>query len=82
MHHAPLLLPEMEALDVQLERFPTPGQRDALDHPLVLGNDPVAGVALLAVTGPTPHPRNAVVGQRPVLQLLANDELKALLVQR
>jgi hypothetical protein len=57
--HAPLLLPEVKALDVQLERLPAPGQGDALHHPLILGDDPVAGVADLPVAGTAPHPRNA-----------------------
>jgi hypothetical protein len=53
-HEVPLALPEVEALGVQLERFPTPGQRDALDHPLVFGNDPVA--AHTAHTSSAPGP--------------------------
>jgi hypothetical protein len=77
---SPLLIPEVETLDVHLERFPAPGQGDALDHPLILGDDPVAAVTHLPVAGTAPHSGNAVVGQCPIAQLLANHELETVLV--
>jgi hypothetical protein len=51
---AALALPEVEALDVQLQRLPALGQADALDHELILGDDRLAGVAGLPVAGAAP----------------------------
>ena len=73
---------EVEALDVQSDRLPAPNEGHSLDYELVLGDDPIAGIAGFAVTAPAPDPGDAVERQPTVRDLLANDELKALRVHR
>src|SRR4029453_14270543 len=71
-HGVPLDLPEMEALDVQLERVPAFGQADAFDHELVFRDDPLTGIAGLPVAGATPDSRNTVEWQSAVGEFLTD----------
>jgi hypothetical protein len=69
----------MEALDVQVDRFGAPDQRNPLAHPLVLGDDPIAGLARLPVVGAAPDTGDAAVHrERAVRELLADEEPQAL----
>src|SRR4029079_12526749 len=76
----PLNLPEVKALGVQLERFSTPGHADTFDQHFILGDDPLAGVTGFPVARAAPDARNAVQRKRAVLQLLADEELEAMLL--
>jgi hypothetical protein len=69
----PLAVPQVEALDVQLKRFPG---ADALDQPLTMGDGPLASVAVLPMAGATQDAGNAVSRQHASLELLANEELE------
>src|SRR5262249_28916147 len=79
-HGVSFALPEVKALDVQLERFPAIGQADALGQQLVLGDDQLARVATPPVPGATPDPGDAVQRERAGRELVADEELEAGLV--
>ena len=75
--HASLLFPHVETVNVQSEELPVLGQGHPLDHQRIFCDDPIAGVAELAVAGPTPDTGDVVERQSTVLELLANQEPKA-----
>jgi hypothetical protein len=59
----------MEALDMQLERFPAPGQADALDQQFILGDHQLAGVADFPVAGPAQTRGMLLIGSVPFASL-------------
>ena len=70
------LVPEVEAPDVELDRAPIPVKRNALHEELILRNRLLAGVAGLAIAGPAPDSRNAVVRETAIVELLLDEETK------
>jgi hypothetical protein len=70
---APLLVPDGEASDVHLDRLSAAGRRGySLDHE-GCGDDPVAGVAFLAVAWTDPESRDPVQWEMAVPELVPNE---------
>lgn len=66
-----LLVPNLEARDVHLDRRLTVGRRHPLEDELRFGDDLLAAVARLACTGPAPDPGDAVIRKSAISKFVA-----------
>ena len=76
------LVPEVEAPNVELNGGPIPIQRNALHEELVLRDRLLASGARLAIAGPAPDSRDAVVREATILELPLDEETKRQWVHR
>src|SRR5207249_2353209 len=84
---APLLVPDLKARDVKLDRPVTPAHSGRSVHEqLSLGDGHAAGIACFPVTGTPPDRRGAAVGEATVVELFTDlftdEDTKSLGVHR
>jgi len=77
---APFLIPNLEALDVEMKGPPAGRQCHPLHHQLLFRKDRFAGVARFSVAWTTPHPCDAVMWKATVPDLVVDESTEGLLI--